>query len=285
MVTILSQGSIDQFLSSITVNGGSPNTVRAYGSDLRALLAVSGEMPVGRLEEIAARWLTENRGTWSPKTTCRKATSLKAFARWTGKTDFLAKYRLPDAGRPEPHPIPEGMDGVALLFEACSVTTKHPGASKTSSAQKKALVALTCQVGLRISEALSVTSDSFDMVERTVTVRGKGDKRRVVPVPSAAWPNLVEAKAGAALVAPSAPLLPWSDRQARRVFTQLGERAGLSRAISSHDGRATFGTHVYRVTKDLRTVQELMGHSSARTTEVYTEVNMAGMRAAVDASF
>lgn len=285
MVTILSQDSIDQFLSSITVNGGSPNTVKAYGSDLRGLLAVTGEMPLGRLEEPAARWLTDNRSTWSPKTTSRKATSIKAWARWAGKTDFLSKYRLPDAGRAEPHPIPEGMDGVDRLFEACDVAPTNIGRSISSAPQRRALVSLTCQIGLRVSEALSVTPASFDHIERTVTVRGKGDKRRVLPVPAVAWPNLVEAIAGAALVAPTAPLLPWSDRQARRVFTELGAKAGLSRAISSHDGRATFGTHVYRMTNDLRVVQELMGHSSARTTEVYTEVNMNGMRKAVEASF
>lgn len=271
MATILSHGSIDQFLSSIAVNGGSQNTVKAYGSDLRALLAATGEISVGRLEEPAAAWLTAGRKTWAPKTTCRKATSVRAWARWAGRPEFLSNYRLPDPGRPEPHPIPEGMDGVSLLLAACG-----------RNMQQRALVTLVCQMGLRVSEALSVTPESFNTIERTVTVTGKGDKRLVKPVPAACWPNLTDAIAGASYGPPRTPLIPWSERHARRVFSGLGRRAGLSRPISTHDGRATFATHVYRKTHDLRVVQELLGHSDARTTQVYTEVNMAGMRAAVD---
>lgn len=282
MAMILSSDSIDQFLSSIAVNGHSPNTVKAYRADLRGLLAATGELPVGRLEEPAAAWLTVGRKVWAPKTTCRKATSIRAWARWAGRPEFLANYRLPDPGRPEPHPIPEGMDGVALMLEACNAPSSSRGPGRGGPAQKRALVTLVCQMGLRVSEALNVTPESFNMVERTVTVTGKGDRRLVKPVPAACWPNLVDAIAGASYGPPRTPLIPWSERYARKVFTDLGRRAGLSRPISTHDGRATFATHVYRKTRDLRVTQELLGHSDARTTQVYTEVNMTGMRAAVD---
>lgn len=267
---ILSLDSIGQFLEYTSVQGHSPNTVRAYKSDLTDLLTAKGETKLGLLEVTAASWLTEGRKRWAPKTTCRKATSVKAWAKWAGKP-VLAGYRLPDPGKPQAHPIPEGMDGVARML-----------AEGEGSAQKKALLVLVCKVGMRISEALTVTPESFDLIERTVTVRGKGDKQLVKPVATACWPDLAAAIAGARLYGPGTPLIRWKDRFARQVFTGLGVAAGLSRRVSTHDGRATFATHVYNSTHDLRVVQELLGHSNSKTTEVYTQVDAARMMAAVE---
>ena len=72
------------------------------------------------------------------------------------------------------------------------------------------------------------------------------------------------------------------DRSARALITRLGERAGLRRAIASHDLRATFATEVYNRTRDMRLVQELLGHSRLSTTQKYTQVSLSDLMATYD---
>lgn len=267
---ILTPASIEAFLNSISVNGGSDNTVRGYRADLKSLLATTGSLDVTELEVPAAKWLTAGRKTWAPTTTRRKSAAVRAWARWAGCPGFLGSYRLPNPGKPVPHPIPEGMEGVARMLDACG-----------RNFHNRALVTLVCKVGMRVSEAISVTLDDFNVVDQTVTTRVKGDKVMVRPVPASCWPDLAPVLRGAAFYPPGEPVLRMKDRWARQVFTALGKKAGLSGRVATHDGRATFATHVYRVTKDLRVVQELLGHANAQTTQVYTEVGISRMKEAV----
>lgn len=224
------------------------------------------------LEDLAADWLTEGRKTWRPNTTSRKRTSVRAWAAWAGQPKILHDYLLPDAGKPNPHPIPEGFDGITRMIEAAE---GHPA--------KTALVALSGFAGLRIGEILSVTVDSFDLIERRVTVTGKGDRTRSVPLAPGIFQWIMPAIAEA-MTSDSKRIVPYKDRWARQVFTDLGAAAGLVRRVASHDGRATFATNVYREVKDLRVVQELLGHADSSTTEIYTEASDQAMRAAVTAA-
>jgi integrase/recombinase XerD len=75
-------------------------------------------------------------------------------------------------------------------------------------------------------------------------------------------------------------VIHYSNRSARKAITAMGKRAGLSRAISSHDLRATFATELVNRGVNIRTVQELLGHASVATTEIYTGVGMDAMKAA-----
>ena len=142
-----------------------------------------------------------------------------------------------------------------------------------------ALLALCGRLGLRISEARSITADSFDG-DGILMVQGKGDRFRELPVPD----DVMRRLQGALRLAadrPGSTLIPWSDRWARQKLTALGKKAGLSRPIASHDLRSTFGMEVYGRSKDLRATQELLGHSDPRTTVVYTNISMEAKRAAM----
>lgn len=271
-VTTLSPETIDRFRSWCIARGRSQNTVRAYTSDLREFLKAVGDPSTVKMEEyeeLAMSWLNLERMRKSPKTIGRRLTSLRQFARWAEIRDPLPDYLAPKPGRAVAHPLPELADGIVRMIECA----KNP--------QQKALVGLCGFAGLRIGEALSFHSDSIDVHDMYATVRGKGDKTRVVPLSPQAWSTVSTAYVYA-LQAGGGPLVGYKDRFARKIITNLGVAAKLQRHVSSHDLRATFATCAFDHTLDLRVVQELLGHSNSSTTEIYTGVGMTKMRNAVE---
>lgn len=263
--TTLSLEAIDQMRSSLSVRGKAANTVKAYATDLRMLLMELDRpaIPMEDLEEIGLTWLHENQANLSPRTTGRRLTSLRAFSRWAGYGEYFLDYNAPTPAKGIPHPIPEGMAGVDRLVEVAR-DERH-----------KALVALCGRVGLRVAEALSIGPGDFGYRPDAtlLTVRGKGDKTRIVPVSIEAWQVLAVPVTRAACDG-RVTVVELHDRFARRLITTLGQRAGLSRHISSHDLRATFATAVYNKTQDPILVQRLLGHSSVETTQGYIGSDM-----------
>lgn len=269
-VTTLTSESIEQFRSSLCDRGRSTLTAKFYATDLRMFLKDLGapSVPQETFEQRAMQWLTSTRGTLSPKTTCRRLTSLRSFAKWAGWGNVLGDYSPPIPAKGQAHPLPEGLDGIERLLAVAS------------NEKQRALLALCGYIGLRVAEALEVRPSHFNLTEMTLTVRGKGDKTRILPVSTKAWEVLARS---VVMHAPADDrLVHLKDRFARRTITDLGVRAGLKRPISSHDLRSTFGTEVYDKTKDLRVTQELMGHASSQTTELYTQVTIGKMRTAVE---
>lgn len=269
--------SITAHLAYLEANGASPATIRTYGSQLRNALVVIGatENDWDKVALAMAAYLTAHRRSVAPKTTSVRLAAFRSWALWAGAPQsFLADYRRPTPAPPQPHPIPDGMDGVRRMAEA---------ADDPSLA---ALVALTGMMGLRVGEAIQVRPPHFaaagDSGALALEVRGKGDKTRWVPVPTKAWTHLRHAFAWA-VAHDNAPLVPLQDRAARRALTRLAQLAGCGKRVSSHDMRATFATHLYRSTKDLRLVQDVLGHSKPETTVVYTAVDRDDIRAAVEA--
>lgn len=271
-VTEVTLEVIDRFRSWLIVRGKSPLTVKAYTTDMQQfLLATQTELdqPIQQHEfaEMAAGWLTMYRRQVKPGTTARRKTSLRSFATWAGWGEILSEYDTPSAGTAIPHPLPEGMEGVRRL------------AAMASNERQRNLVVLCGMVGCRISEAREVRASHFS--GRTLTIRGKGEKERRVPVSSEAWGflagSIVESFANGDEL-----LVNLKDRHARKVITDLGRRCKLQRPISSHDLRATFATAVYDKTQDVRLVQTLLGHSNSKTTEIYLGVNFGRMQEAVE---
>jgi len=269
--TTLSTESIEQFHAWCLGRGLSKHTCKAYRSDLLILLAESGKtaIPMESLEEAAQKWLNLSRPLLSPKTTGRRLTSVKVWAKWAGDPLILDDYMPPHTARGIAHPISEGKDGLLRMIDAAS------------NPEQKALVSLTGLIGCRISEARDTRPSWFNLHDMTVSIRGKGDKTRIVPVSDEAWAAISECYAEAILRGNDSCLITYSDRPARRVITALGERAKLSRPIASHDMRHTFATLVFERTRNIRLVQELLGHGNVTTTEIYTGVNEAALREAV----
>lgn len=264
-------GSIEKFLSSMSANGASPNTLKAYRSDLEGFLAwceAEGHPTYAfELPDTAAAYLTAHRGEWAPATTSRKAACLKKFGAYLGVAGYLTEYRVPTPAKGIAHPIPEGIDAVRKMMDKCY---KH---------HHRALIAMCGLLGLRVSEARSVMPSDFQVAPATgrvlLTVRGKGDKTRVIPVS----PEAEDALRMSVTVAEhqGTAVVPIDDRSARRAITRAAKRAGLGH-VASHDLRMTFGTEAYRRSGgNLRAVQDFLGHASSKTTESYTGVSMDDM--------
>jgi integrase/recombinase XerC len=151
-----------------------------------------------------------------------------------------------------------------------------------------AVLELLYATGIRVSELCELTPDSFDHARRTVRVRGKGDKERTVPVGIPAlravtrWleagrPALATTSSGSALFlgVRGGRLDP---RTARRIVHQRLREAGAARDTGPHGLRHSAATHLLENGADLRSVQEILGHSSPATTQIYTHVSIERLK-------
>lgn len=272
METTQVRDSIDQFRRSFTVRGRSANTIRAYTSDLEGFFEWAGDRlkTTTDYDLLACEFLTEFRDEKAPKTTQRRKAALTAYAKVHAiDVPMLVDYTGPTPAPAVAHPLPEGIEGVKRLVAACDTD------------EERALIGLCGMAGLRISEARTLTVADIDWHRMVLKIRGKGDRGREVPIQKAllvVLAPLVAQRSGD----DKTPFVTMPDRTARRCITRMGKRAGLKRAISSHDLRATFGTAAYNKSKDIRAVQELLGHASSRTTEGYTGVSEQTKRDASD---
>ncbi len=264
--------AIDAFLNMKRLDGCSKHTISAYSVDILAYFE-SGFDLTHPIEEAIPMYLGHLReeGKLAPSTVKRRVSTLRMFGQYvTGDDRFMTKYRAPHVAAGRSHPLPDLMDDVKRMID----TARQP--------HHKALVAMCGRLGFRVDEARRVTVNDFsDDDGIVISVHGKGDKGRDVPVSLSVMVDLTPAYT-LACQTESRLLVPISDRAARRAITRIGRLAGVSRPVASHDLRHTFGTVAYEKSHDIRAVQELLGHASVETTQVYTGVGMATKRAAAD---
>ena len=146
--------------------------------------------------------------------------------------------------------------------------------------REEVLVGLCGMAGLRVHEARTVRPSHLDLQTMLLTVYGKGEKIRYVPVSVRCWSAIVGAFMDS--LDGDELLFPFCDRTARSMVTRLGKIAQLDRKISSHDLRATFATIIMSLEKDMNVVRELLGHASITTTQMYTLAAVEAMRKAVE---
>lgn len=270
--------SASRFLDNLKNYGCSPNTIRAYKSDLSMFLHsmyLGYDYTPSELENFMASYLSTHKCNWSINTLNRKLACFRKYGQYIGKADFLSSYKRPTSPPGLAHPIQEGVDGILKMIE----TARKP--------HHKALVTLTGLLGLRVAEALSVTCGDFHQDFTELEVIGKGEKTRIIPVSDHVWGCLVyryfEILSCETHGSNHHRFVPLSNRAARLAITNIAKRAELKNPVSSHDLRMTFGTVAYYTSGgDLRAVQELLGHSNSHTTENYTQVSMDKMRSAAE---
>ncbi|MHC3368428.1 tyrosine-type recombinase/integrase [Rhodococcus aetherivorans] len=150
----------------------------------------------------------------------------------------------------------------------------------------RALLELLYSTGARISEAVGLDVDDLDTTNRSVLLRGKGGKQRVVPVGRPPWPPSTPISCGAARAGhrphPALFLNARGGRLSRQsawqVLQTAATRAGVTAAVSPHTLRHSFATHLLDGGADVRVVQELLGHASVTTTQIYTQVTAGALR-------
>jgi integrase/recombinase XerD len=279
--------AIDDYLAYLMVERGlSPATIRAYRGDLRDFAAARGsgrEWAAG--PEAARRYLAARtrRGRphdpgLAPTSLRRRAASIRGFYRFAfGEgvigVDVAAHLDLPRQPR--------------LLPETLTVAEVEALLEAAPDLRGRALLELLYAAGLRVSEALGLDREDLSTDGGFVRVIGKGDKERLVPVGDIALDWLArwmsEERPGMLAIlhveaARGGPLF-LGDRgrrlarqQAFALVRAAARRAGLPESVSPHTLRHSFATHLLEGGADLRIVQELLGHASISTTQLYTHV-------------
>lgn len=282
----------DQWLATLKYERrASPHTLRAYGDDVSRFIAFVREHKGCRVDErmfaeispadiraFVSFRRTEGLGARGVQ---RAIAALRSFFRYLAREQILdnpaaCAVRIPRAARTLPRPLTE-KDTQRTLAEAGASDVQWLGA------RNLALLTLLYGGGLRISEALSLRRKDAPLGE-SLAIAGKGRKERLVPL----LPQVREAIDHYTKVLPfdcegDAPLFfsrrgrPMSAREAQRLMQDLRNRLGLSDRATPHALRHSFASHLLNRGADLRSVQELLGHSSLSTTQTYTHIDTRGM--------
>lgn len=269
--------------------GLSAHTVRGYCADLRDLSSCCQDGPGAVTLAVLRRWLADLvEGGASSATVQRKVSAVRGFFGWAARQgdiseDPAARLKSPKRGRRLPAvPAPAVVDQALAAAEA--LAEEQPEAQRV---RDLALLELLYASGLRVSELCGLRLDQLDLDARVARPVGKGGKQRSVPfgVPAAdalrAW-----MAARPSLAGPDSPDLVFlgvrggalDPRVARRVVNQATLAGG--RQVSPHALRHAMATQLLEGGADLRSVQEMLGHASVATTQIYTHVTSERLREA-----
>lgn len=296
--------AVRTYLDHLGVEKGlAVNTLTSYRRDLQrylAFLAASGvDDLAGITEATVASFLVHLREgdadhqPLSATSAARTVVAVRGFHRFT-VSDGLAEVDPASGVKP---PTPAKRLPKALPLSDVEAILEAAGAPGTALALRdRALLELLYGTGARISEAVGLDVDDLDWgasgVDGTVLLRGKGGKERIVPVGSyareAVDAYLVRGRselAGSGTAAGRAGALFCNARGGRlsrqsawAVLVKAADRAGVTRDVSPHTLRHSFATHLLDGGADVRVVQELLGHASVTTTQVYTLVTVDNLR-------
>lgn len=281
---------IEDFLAHLQVERRmSAHTLDAYRRDLQALAQWAEAQGVGDVAELQADQLrafiaAEHRRGLSPKSLQRRLSACRSFYQWLLKHSRIAAnptaaIRAPKAPRKLPQVLDP--DEVKVLVE---VPTDVP-----LGLRDRALLELFYSSGLRLSELCGLRWRDLDIGNGLVTVLGKGNKQRSVPVGSHARAALTEWKeeqkpAGDAPVFPGRGGAPISPRAVQMRLRLLAQKQGLFKRVHPHLLRHSFASHVLESSGDLRGVQELLGHADIATTQIYTHLDFQHLAKVYDAA-
>lgn len=287
--------AIDGFARHLTLEKGcSAHTVRAYLSDVRALhtylerRSVTGPADI-TLTDLRS-WLGEQADAGAARgSLARRAAAARSFLRWAhhrGLTPQDPSVRLASRRRARPLPSVLTQDDAQDLMDVATVAADD---RDPIHLRDRAVIELLYGSGIRVGELVGSDVDDIDLSERTLRVLGKGAKERTVPfgVPASAavrdWlehgrPRLVTADSGPALFLGLRGRRV-DQRQVRSAVHDLLRHVPLAPDMGPHGLRHTAATHLLDNGADLRSVQELLGHSSLSTTQIYTHVSVERLRA------
>jgi integrase/recombinase XerD len=288
----------------VVERGLAENSLKSYRRDLRRYLAYLDGIGVTDLDQVTEQTVSgflmalregdRDHPPLSATSAGRTVVAVRGFHRFAVK-DGLA-VADPSAGVRPPTPAKRLPKAVSLadverLLEAASA----PGT--ILALRDRALLEVLYGTGARISEAVGLDVDDLDLdlevdpgePQGTVLLRGKGSKERIVPVGSyaraaveayvvQARPALVSAGKGTPALFLNARGGRLSRQSAWTVIVKAADRAGISAEVSPHTLRHSFATHLLEGGADVRVVQELLGHASVTTTQIYTLVTVDSLR-------
>ena len=285
---------IDTYISYLRdVRRMSPNTVESYARDLATLadFAEARQSPVellGRrdLEAFVRSLMTQG---LSPRSVARSVACVRGFYRFLALERKLDESPAADLKAPRAWPaLPKFLD-----LDEVDRLLAQPDVSTPRGLRDKSLIEVLYASGMRVSELVAVRPGDLRLDEGYLTCVGKGDKERIVPVGEQAieWLRRYMRDGRPALLRKQAS--PWLFVNARdggslsrvgvwKVLKTYGVTAGITREISPHVLRHSFATHLLERGADLRAIQVMLGHADLSTTQIYTHVLEARLRAVYD---
>lgn len=249
------------------------------------------------------RWMAQRREAGlSPRSLALELSAWRGFYRWLGRDGVVPAnpvdgVRAPKAGQPLPKALPVDQ-AVALASYQSDAATEAPQA-EALALRDLAIVELLYGCGLRVGELVGLdlragadAAGWVDVPDATAHVLGKGAKRRSVPVGGPALAALQRWIAQRAVLAAPLEAALFVSRQGRRLtasqvrarLRQRARQAGLATPVHPHMLRHSFASHLLQSSGDLRAVQELLGHASIRSTQVYTRLDFQHLAQAYDAA-
>lgn len=283
----------EQFLVHIGIERGlAKATVSAYESDLNIYVAWLQTHGITKPDDIAKQDVEDYiaaldaRGE-SARTKARRLASIHEFHRFAlaqhaVSADVAASVKAPKGASVLPDVL--SVDEVSRLLDAAAVG----GSTDPVVLRDKALLEFMYATGCRVSEAVGTNLDDIDLEEKVVRLMGKGSKQRLVPLGSYARNSVVaylnagrgELERRSTAKVPERRAL-FLNKRGKRISRQsvweivktAGERAGITKPLHPHTLRHSFATHLIQGGADVRTVQELLGHASVTTTQIYTHVS------------
>ncbi len=285
----ISNRNLRAYLDHLRGAGASPATLRAYRTDLVQLEVFLGRAGVEpeQADTAMLRRYAAYLGTcrYAPATAGRKLSAVRGAYAWMHSRELVARDPaavVPGPKRPRLLPATLSQTEAGELLDGDAA----PGAT---GLRDRALLELVYGSGLRVSEACSVAVADLDLAAGRLRVTGKGDKQRIVPVGGAAADAIetylrdarpeLERGRGAAELFLSVRGRRLSASDVRRIVARGMARAGLPRR-SPHALRHAFATHLLENGADLRSIQDMLGHASVATTQVYTHVSVRHLKSA-----
>ncbi len=289
--------AIRTYLDHLAVERGlAVNTLSSYRRDLRRYADHLAQEGVSTLDEITEAMVAgflmrlregdADHPPLSSTSAARTVVAVRGFHKFA-VADGLATLDPASGVKP---PTPAKRLPKALPLSDVEAILEAAGAPDTTLALRdRALLEVLYGTGARISEAVGLDIDDIDTVDATVLLRGKGSKERLVPIGGYALDAVAAylTRARPEIVAASTPggamfLNSRGGRLSRQsawaVLVKAAERAGVTRDVSPHTLRHSFATHLLDGGADVRVVQELLGHASVTTTQVYTLVTVDNLR-------
>lgn len=279
MATNALNASVEAFLSHLTVERQlSPNTLDGYRRDLLALGQWMADSGITRWPDLVGDQLrgfiaSEHRRGLSGKSLQRRLSACRSFFRHLLRHGQLAGNPAQGLRAPKaPRKLPQVLDPdeASRLVE---ISTEG-----TLGRRDRALLELLYSSGLRVSELCSLRWRQLDLAESLVTVIGKGNKTRIVPVGRHARAALAEWRDENSSTA-DAPVFPGrggntiSPRAVQLRLRHLAQQQGVWKRVYPHLLRHSFASHLLESSGDLRGVQELLGHADIATTQIYTHLD------------
>lgn len=276
--------AIEWFLDAMRhEKGASDHTIAAYAEDLRQCAEFLARMGVrewpGLTSEHVFRWQAALGPPLAVATQKRRLSSLRSLVKFLKKRGELQDFTWPDLrGARLPRALPK-----ALSLEQMADLLNAPKVEEPIGLRDRCLMELIYGAGLRVSEACSLRLDELALDSAALRVTGKRGKTRLVPLPRfcTPWierwlengrPHLVRRSRPEVLLgARGGPLLR---SVAYEALQKHSVSAGLPKRISPHTLRHTYAVHLLKGGADLRAVQELLGHASIGTTQIYTQLDL-----------